>query len=195
MPNKERANAALALVLLASVTLACSALKNLTGGGARTEANKLVTQAQQELAEVDRIDTENDSKISDLNRAEDENNAADVKRILEESMKALDEGLQHGENAAQKIEQASKLDIDPVYRDYLQLKAQAFRKQIDAYKRLRDAAQIMHDNYGKGGSAETQAKADFRKANDDYRKLLNEARDLHRKADAIARQNPQKIGV
>ncbi len=195
MPNKERLSSALALVLLASVAIACSALKNLTGGGDRQEANKLVTQAQEELKEVDRIDSENDSKVSDLNRAEDANNAAEVRRILEEAMKALDEGLQHGENAAQKIEQASKLNIDPVYKEYLQLKAQAFRKQIDAYKRLRDAAQIEHDNFGKGGAAEQQAKADFRKAWSDYRRMLSEARDLHSKADALARQNPQKIGV
>ncbi|HMF58072.1 MAG TPA: hypothetical protein VK619_17140 [Pyrinomonadaceae bacterium] len=194
MPNKERVNAALALVLLASLTLACSALKSLTNNS-RAEANKLVAQAEQDLAEVDRIADENDNKLSDISKAEDENKPDEVRRLLEESIKAIDDGIQHGENAAQKIEQASKLDLDPVYKQYLQLKAQAFRKQIEAFKRRRDAAQIMHDNYGKGGAAEDQAKTDFRKANDDFRKLLNEARDLHRQADALARQNPQKIGV
>src|SRR5918912_4376606 len=103
MPNKERLSSALALVLLASIAIACSALKNLTGGGDRQEANKLVTQAEQELTEVDRIADENDNKVNDIARAEDDNKPDEVKRLLEDSIKAIDEGIQHGENAAQKI--------------------------------------------------------------------------------------------
>jgi tetratricopeptide (TPR) repeat protein len=190
--QKGRANAALALLLLASFAIACSQLKNLgnKGGG---EVNKLVQEAKDDLDAVDKIQDENEDRVSKINQAENANDAAEVKKQLNEAIEAIDKGLERGNDAVDKIDRASKIETDPTYKEYLALKAQAFRKQVDAFKKLREAAVIERDNFGKGGDVEKKAIADFRKAYADYKKLLNEAKELHRKADEIARKNPDKI--
>lgn len=188
-----RRGAALSILLLASLFIACSALKNMGGGNQMAEANKLVGSAKEDLDAVDRISEENEEKTSELTKAENAGNVEEVKKILNDLITAIDDGLKHGESAADKTEQASKLKIDDKYKEYLSYKAQAFRKQIDAFKSLREAAVIERDNYGKGGSEVESAKASFRKKLDDYKKLLADAKSLHRKADDIARENPDKI--
>jgi hypothetical protein len=188
-----RGGAALALVLLASFALACGALKNL-GGNSLAEANKLVQEANNELKEVDKIAEENETKVDALNKADDNNNSAEVKRLLDELMKAIDDGLKHGETAADKIEKASKMDVDDKYKEYLSLKSQSLRKQVEAFKERKEAAKIMRDNYDNSDKTAMQkAKDDFKKKNSNYKKLLGEAKDLSRKAEDIARQNPDKI--
>lgn len=188
-----RRGAALALVLIAFFALACSALKNL-GGNELAEANKLVQEANDELKEVDRISDENDSKVNELYKADDAGNAADVKRLLGELMTAIDEGLKHGEVAADKLEKAAKLKVDSTYQEYLSLKSQMLRKQIEAFKERKEAARIMRDNYDSTDKEKLKkAKDDFRAKNNNYKRLLAEAKELGRKADDISRKNPDKI--
>ncbi|HYE65430.1 MAG TPA: hypothetical protein VD966_07600 [Pyrinomonadaceae bacterium] len=193
MRNKKgRADAVLALLLLASFVLACSSLKNLSSNPTE-EANKLVRSAETDLDAVDKIIDENEDKSSELTKAENEKDAGKVKSTLDDIIGAIDQGVEHGQSAVDKIDKASKMNVDEKYKEYLSLKAQAFRKQIDAFKSLREAAVIERDNYGKGGEVEKKAVADFREKYNSYKKQLNEAKDLHRKANDIARQNPDKI--
>jgi len=172
---------------------ACSQLKNLGNKGGGGEVNKLVQEAKDDLDAVEKIQDENEDRVTKINQAENANDAAEVKKQLNEAIEAIDKGLERGNAAVDKIDRASKIETDPTYKEYLSFKAQAFRKQVDAFKKLREAAIIERDNFGKGGDAEKKAIADFRKAYADYKKLLNEAKDLHRKADEIARKNPDKI--
>ena len=191
--NDGRGSAALALVLLASLALACGALKNL-GGNSLAEANKLVQDANNELKAIDRIIEDNDEKESALSKAEKSGDAAEVRRVLDDIIKAIDDGLKHGEVAADKLDKASKMNVDDKYKEYLSLKSQSLRKQVEAFKELKDAAKIERDNYDNPDkAAEQKAKDDFRKKNANYKKLLGDAKDLSRKADDIARQNPDKI--
>lgn len=188
-----KGSAVLALVLLASVTLACGALKNL-GGNSLAEANKLVQDANSELKTIDQIAEDNDEKVSALDKADKAGNATEVKRLLDDLMKAIDEGLKHGEVAADKLDKASKLNVDDKYKEYLSLKSQSLRKQIEAFKERKEAARIMRDNYDNTDKTAMQnAKDDFKKKNANFKKLLGEAKDLSRKADDVARQNPDKI--
>jgi hypothetical protein len=192
LDNKGRINAALALLVLAALALACSSLKGL-GKNPTQEANEFVGEARKDLNEVDKIIEENDDLLDQINKADRDKKTDEVKSLLGKAVDAIDKGIERGESAANNIDKASKLDVDAKYKEYLSLKAQAFRKTIDAFKERKKAAEIMRDNYGKGGTTEETAKSDFRKANDNYKKMLTEARDLHRKADDIARQNPDKI--
>lgn len=193
LDKRGRASAALAMLLLAAFVLGCSALKKM-GNNPLNEANKLVASAKDDLREVYRIDDASDDKVRELDKAEKANDAAGVKSALNDLIADIDKGLERGQSAADKIDQASKLDVEPVYKEYLSLKAQAFRKQIDAYKALREAAVIERDNFGKGGEEEKKAAQDFRTKYDSYKKLFAEAKDIHRKADDLARKNPDKIG-
>lgn len=191
--NDGRGGAVLALVLLASVALACGALKNL-GSNSLAEANKLVQEANGELKAIDRIIDDNDEKVTALDKAEKAGDSAEVKRVLDDVIKAIDDGLKHGEVAADKLDKASKMNVDDKYKEYLSLKSQSLRKQIEAFKELKEAAKIERDNFDNPDKAAMQkAKDDFRKKNANYKKLLGDAKDLSRKADDVARQNPDKI--
>ena len=174
-----RGSALLALVLLASLALACTALKNLGSGNSLAEANKMVQEANNELKLIDQIADDNEEKSSALEKADNANDSAEVKRILEDVIKAIDDGLKHGEVAADKLDKASKMNIDDKYKEYLSLKSSSLRKQIEAFKERKEAARIMHDNYdNKDKAAVQKAKDDFKKKNTNFKKLLGEANDL-----------------
>jgi vacuolar-type H+-ATPase subunit I/STV1 len=189
LDKKGRANAALALLLLASFALGCSALTNL-GKGSSEEANKLVQSAADDLEEIDKIDQEASDKQDQLNQAQKDKNVDEVKRIIGELIGDIDRGLERGNSAVDKIDRASKLTTNDKRKEFLTLKAQAFGKDIDAFKSLREAAVIARDNYTANGLPEDKRKEYVSKVNA-YKKMRQEARDIHRKADDIARQIPR----
>lgn len=190
LDNKRHVNAALALIVLAAVTLACASLKNM-GKNPLDEANKLVDSAKDDLDEINKISDEADEKQNELNKADRDKNVSEVKRILGELIEDIDKGTKLGESAADKVDRASKLDVDSTYKQYLSLKAQAFRKEIDAFKALKEAAIIARDNYTAEGLGEK--RTDYTNKVNEYKRLKAEAKDLHKKASDVARANPDKI--
>jgi hypothetical protein len=189
--TRGRVNTALALIMLVAVSLACASLKNL-GKNPLDEANKLVDSAKNDLEEINKISDEADEKQNDLNKADRDRNVDEVKRILGELIEDIDKGTKLGESAADKIERASKMDVDSTYKEYLSLKAQAFRKEIDAFKALKEAANIARDSYTAQGLPADKRTEYTNKVNE-YKKLKADAKDLHKKASDIARANPDKI--
>ena len=189
--KKERANAALALLLLASLTIACSALKNL-GGDETAEANKLVQSGNEDMKAASKIADDNiDQKVRDYATAAKNNDKAGAKKVLEDSIKAIDDGTAKGKSAADKFDQASKKKITDAYKQYLQYKSQSVNKQVEAFQEYRKALVILRDN--DAALTSQKAKDDYRQALDNFKKLTNEADDLDKKADEVARQNPDKI--
>jgi hypothetical protein len=186
--KRGQVSAALALIMLATVALACASLKNL-GKNPVDEANKLVNQAKDDLEEIDRIDEEASKKQTDLNKAMNDKNVDETKRILGDLVKDIDKGLEKGKDAADKVEQASKLDVDATYKEYLSIKAQAFRKEIEAWTAMREAAIIARDNYTASGLP-TDKRTEYVNKVNEFKKLRQDARDLHKKASDIARANP-----
>jgi hypothetical protein len=186
--KRGRINQALALIMLVAVALACASLKNL-GKNPTEEANRLVNQAKDDLEEIDKIDEEASKKQSDLTKAMNDKKVDDVKRILGELVEDIDKGLEKGKSAADKVEQASKLDVDANYKEYLSVKAQAFRKEIDAWQAMREAAVIARDNYSAAGLP-TDKRTEYINKVNEFKKLRQEAKDLHKKAADIARANP-----
>ncbi len=190
--TRGRVNAALALIMLAAVTLACASLKNLGKNNSLDEANKLVDSAKSDLEEINKISEEADEKQNELNKADRAGNVDEVKKILGELIEDIDRGTKLGESAADKVERASKMDVDSTYKEYLSLKAQAFRKEIDAFRALKEAATIARDSYTAQGLP-ADKRTEYTNKINEYKKLKNEARDLHKKAADIARANPDKI--
>ncbi|HEX8746012.1 MAG TPA: hypothetical protein VF717_02375 [Pyrinomonadaceae bacterium] len=186
--KRGKVNAALALLMLLTVTLACSSLKNL-GKNPTEEVNKLVGQAKDDLEEIDKIDEEATQKQRDLNKAMNDKNVDEAKRILGELVTDIEKGLEKGKDAADKVEQASKLDVNANCKEYLSVKAQAFRKEVEAWTAMRDAAVIARDNYTAQGLP-ADKRTEYTNKYNEFKKLRQEAKDLHKKASDIARANP-----
>jgi hypothetical protein len=194
LDKRGRGGAVLALFMLASLTLACSALKRFGGNSGIDEANKLVQSANEDLKEISKIAQSNKDKESRINRLLNANDFNGAKAAMDDTIKAIDEGLERGRNAADKFERASKLDVDQVYKDYLTLKSQSVRKTAEAFEELKKAITILRDNVGGTDKAKLNAaRQDAVKAGENFDRLIAEAVKLERVADDIARKNPDKI--
>lgn len=195
LDRKRRGVATLAvLLLLASMVMSCSAIKKLGGNSGIDEANKLVQSANEDLKEINKIAQSNKDKESRINRLLNASDFNGAKQAMDETVKAIDDGLERGKSAADKFERASKLEIDQVYREYLTLKSQSVRKTVEAFEELRKAIIILRDNVGGTDKAALRkAQQDAIKAGENFDRLIAEAVKLDREADDIARKNSDKI--
>lgn len=183
--KKGHVSACVALLLLVAAVLACNFKNDLE------QANKLVAEANDELKEIKKIQDNSEAKIKELKTALDGKNVSGVKSSLDDLIKMIDQGLKHGSTAAEKVETASKLNVDKPFKEYLDLKAQSFRKQIDAFEARKKSAEIFREAYGSNDSDKiNKAKDDFNREKEKYESLLDEARELSDKADKIQRENP-----
>jgi cell division protein FtsB len=183
------------LLLVISLTVAsCQALKRLGGGGDIDEANQLNQSAGQDIREIERIVKENKDKESEVSRALNAGDTDAAKRIMDDSIKAIDQGLEKGQSAADKLNKASGLDLDQTIKDYLSLRAQSVNKAIEAFKELRRGIIVFRDATGSTNKAVTEkAKSEIQQSSEKFDKLISEAEKLERQADDIARRNPDKI--
>jgi hypothetical protein len=185
---------ALVLLLLGALTISCSALKKLSGGSGIDEANKLVRSANEDLKEISKIAQSNKDQESRINKLLNSNDLPGAKQAMDDTVKAIDNGLERGKSAADKFEQASKLDVDQVYKDYLSLKTQSLRKTVEAFESLKKAITILRDNIGGTDKAALKkAQNDAVASGEKFDQLIAEAVKLDREADDIARKNPDKI--
>jgi vacuolar-type H+-ATPase subunit H len=190
--DKRGRDKALALLLLAFFVVGCGALKNMGGKNATDEANKLISSANQDLKDAEKIADDNlEGKTREFTKAAAANKADEAEQVLDDSIKQIDEGLAKGESAANKFEQASKLDLNDTQKQYLTLQSQGVRKRVDAFKEFRKAVVVLRDN--KGNLTKQKTRDDYMTALGNFKKLNSEADDLERKADGLARQNPDKI--
>ncbi|MDT4954047.1 MAG: hypothetical protein QOJ02_2185 [Acidobacteriota bacterium] len=183
------------LLLLASLTSAsCQMLKKLGGGGSTDEANQLNQSAGEDIKEIERVVRENKDKETEITRALNTNNLDAARRLMDDSVKAIDLGLEKGASAADKFDRASKLDIDPKIKEYLSLRAQSVNKAIEAFKELRRGVIILRDSTGSTDKAVTEkAKNEIQASSAKFDELIGEAQKLESQADEIARRNPDKI--
>jgi hypothetical protein len=187
-----RKNVVLALLLLTFFVLGCGALKNLSKTGATDEANKLISSANQDLKDAQKIADDNlEEKTREFTKAASANKADEAQQVLDDSIKQIDEGLAKGESAADKFDKASKLDLTDMQKQYLTLQSQGVRKRVEAFKEFRKAVVVLRDN--KGNLTKQKTRDDYMTALNNFKKLNAQADDLERKADDIARQNPDKI--
>lgn len=158
------------------------------------EANKLIQDSNAKIKQVDQITADNDKNVRELDAADKKRDVAKVKSILDVLIKAIDSGLKLGDEAATGFEQAAKKKIDPKQVDYLKLISESLRKKIEAFKERREAAKIMRENYDNSDQKKVKEAVDnFNRREASYRKLLDQANDLARKADQIAVENPAMI--
>jgi hypothetical protein len=158
------------------------------------EANQLNQSAGEDIKEIEKLVQENKDKESEISRALNANNYDAAKRAMDDALKAIDRGLEKGQNAADKLGKASKLDIDPKIKEYLSLRAQSVDKAIEAFRELRRGLIALRDSTGSTNKAAAEkAKNDIQASSTKFDALINESEKLESQADEIARRNPDKI--
>jgi mannitol-specific phosphotransferase system IIBC component len=189
------ARLAIALVLLVSLAASsCQALKKLGGGGDIDEANQFNQSASEDIREIERIVQENKGRESEVTRALNAGRVDEARKMMDDSVVAIDRGLGKGESAAGKFEKAARLDVDPTIKEYLSLRAQSVNKAIEAFKKLRQGVITFRDSTGSTDKAATEkARSEIRQLSEEFDQLISESERFERQADEIARRNPEKI--
>jgi hypothetical protein len=157
------------------------------------EAGKVVQEANAELQKIKVLYKQNENKREEIKKALESNDAAEVRRITDEVVYIFNDGFDAGRAAIDKIAQAEDMNVNDDYKEYLRLKEEALRKQMEAFEEYRQAARTLRDNYDpKNVANREKVKADFTERSESYRKLMEKARDLSKQANEIAKDALRK---
>jgi len=190
----------LAKVLLISV-LAISACKSsgrtespsIFSSDETAEAAKVVASANDDLTKIKVLYKDNENKREDLKKAMEADNAEQVKKIADEVVYLINDGFDNAKSAIDKIEQAQEMQVNDDYREYLRLKEESLKRELDAFENYRQAARTLRDNYDpKNAAMRDKVKEDFKNRVENYRKLMEEARDYSHRANEIAKDALQR---
>jgi len=190
MPD-SRGRSLAALFVSLSLLLAASCK---FGDGALDEANSLNQSAGQDIGEIEKIVRENKDKETLITRALNAGDAPQTRRLIDEAVQAIDRGMERGASAADKLARAAALDIDPAIKEYLRLRAESVNKALEAFRELRRGVLAFRESIGGADKRATdRVRGDFRQTSERFEQLINESGRLERRADDIARRNPEKI--
>ena len=191
----------IAVIILAVVSGFSGCKSSGRGGGGifgpkddMEEAARLVAEANQELRKIKDLYNENEGyqdkpgKRQQLKKALEENNAEQVKKISDDVVYLINDGMDYARAAIEKLQKAQDLNINPDYKEYLRLKEMALTKQVEAFEQYRQAARSLRDNYDpKNDKMRAKVKEEFDQRSDNYRALMEKARDYSSQANEIAR--------
>lgn len=181
---------AAAVVLCTSIFLAgckSSSSGGLLGPADETAAaGKIVEDGNAELKKIRELYDRNEDKRQELKAALETDNEAEVKRISTEVVQLINEGTNLGNTALDKIREAQEMQINDQYKEYLRLKEEALKKQLEAFAQYHQAARILRDNYDpKNAQNRDKVKAEFETRSERYRDLMEKARDHSSEANEL----------
>lgn len=183
---------AVAIVLV----LAFSSCKRSGGGisilnplDETAEAALLVDDANKDLTKIKVLYQQNEGKREELKAAMEKNDAETAKKIADEVLYLINDGTAYGKSAVEKIQKAQEMQINDDYREYLRLKEEALKRQLEAFENYRQAARILRDSYDpKDAKMREKVKEEFKTRSENYRKLMEDARDYSSRANELAKE-------
>lgn len=157
------------------------------------DAAKMVASANEDLTKIKVLYKDNESKREDLKKAMEADNAEQVKKIADEVVYLINDGFDNAQSAIDKIEKAQEMNVNDDYREYLRLKEESLKTELEAFENYRQAARTLRDNYDpKNGAQRDKVKEDFKNRVENYRKLMEQARDYSNQANELAKDALRK---
>lgn len=157
------------------------------------EATDLINDANAELKKIKNLYRENNDQVDELKDAMKANDIEKVKKIADNLVVQINEGMNLGEDAISKVEKAQELNINEKFKEYLRLKEQALRKQHDGFRFRFEAAKFLRDTFGGKDKAEIEAaKAQLKEQDDNYQKYMLASRDLSQEANKLYKESLQQ---
>jgi hypothetical protein len=152
------------------------------------EAAKLVASANEDLTKIKVLYEENEGKRQELKKAMEANDAAKAKKIADDVVYLINDGAADGNSAVEKIQKAQEMQINDDYREYLRLKEESLKRQLEAFDNYRMAARTLRDSYDpKNAAMREKVKEEFKTRSENYRKIMEEARDYSKRANELAK--------
>jgi dGTP triphosphohydrolase len=157
------------------------------------DAAKIVEEANGDLNKIKVLYKENENKREELKKAMEANDAEKVKKIADDVVYLINDGFDSGKAAVDKIEKAQEMQINDDYREYLRLKEEALKLQMDAFENYRQAARSLRDNYDpKNAALREKVKGEFKTRSENYSKIMEQARDYSNRANELAKEAMKK---
>jgi hypothetical protein len=190
-----------ALLLALSLVFSCKRAEKSGGfdilgpADETVEAGEIVKEANQELTKIKVLYKNNEDKREELKKAMEANNAADVQRISNDVVQLINEGKRLGDGAVDKIQKAKGMEINEDYKEYLDLKEESLKMQLDAFENYRQAARALRENYDpKNKLLREKIKEEFKERSENYRKIMEKAREYSKRANELAKESSKKQG-
>lgn len=183
------------LVLSLILTFACNngestSVLNFTND--IDEAVKLIDSANEDLQGIKKLYKANENRVEDLKIAMKEKNVEQAKKIADDAVYAINDGMALGIKAVEKIEKAKNLDINNDFKDYLELKETSLRKLMEAFELRREIALALRNGYDPENIKQRDLiLAQFKEKDEKFKKLEKEAQDASRKANQLAKDAAQ----
>jgi len=157
------------------------------------DAAKVVASANDDLTKIKVLYKENEGKREEIKKALETDNAEQVKKLADDVVGLINDGYNSAQSAVDKLEQAQEMQISDDYREYLRLKEESLKSEMEAFDSYRQAARTLRDNYDpKNAAMRDKVKEDFKNRVENYRKLMEEARDYSNRANEIAKAALQR---
>lgn len=177
----------LAIAVLILVGLACKdGMETDKANKIIDEANKLITTANENVEKAGKKYDEYTKKVDEIDSEKELEEARDFgKKELFPLYDAMSENFK---KASEKFDEASKLKVNPKYKEYLETKTQELKKRSEYALELKKIPQALIDSKKKKDYEENRDKI-VESAN----KMIKEAKELDEKAEKIRKDNPDII--
>jgi hypothetical protein len=165
------------------------ALDILTSSDETAEAGQTIIEANKDLNKIKVLYKENEGKREEIKKAMEANDAETVRKISDDVVYLINDGMVSGKEAIEKLQQAQEMAINEDYREYLRLKEESLTRQLDAFENYRQAAIALRNNYDpKDKAMREKIKEEFKNRSENYRRIMESARDYSKRANEIAKE-------
>lgn len=148
------------------------------------KANQLVSQANSTLDEGKKYFKDAEEKKEKMLHT-DVSHLAEARAIASDAIRDYDQAEAKAKDVAAKFEEASKLKLSDVYKQYLELKTKEYNKRVELISAAREIPKALIDSENRS-SFISKANAATERAN----KLNQEASDISDQADKLEKDNP-----
>ena len=157
------------------------------------EAAKIVAEANQDLIKIKVLYEQNEGKREELKAAMEKNDTVAAKKIADDVVYLINDGVAFGNTAVEKLQKAQEMQINDDYREYLRLKEESLKLELEAFENYRMAARSLRDNYDpKNAAMRDKVKLEFKTRSDNYRTIMEKARDYSKRANELAKEAVKK---
>ncbi len=156
------------------------------------KAVQLIDSANADLKEIKKLYKANENRVEDLKIAMGNKKVEEAKKIANDAVYAINDGMSLGEKAVAKIEEARNLDINDDFKEYLDLKETSIRKFMEAFGFRREIALALRNGYDPENLKQREiVLTEFKEKEQKFKQLEEEAQNLSRKANKLAKQAAQ----
>lgn len=158
-----------------------------------TAAAQLVADANEDLNKIKIIYKDNEAKREDLKDAMKNNEIDKVKKVADDLVYLINDGMALGKSAIDKISQAREMNVNPDFKEYLRLKEESLNKQMDAFENYRQAARFLRDGYDpKDEKQRETVKSEFALRDENFHKIMESAQEYSKQANDLAKESAKR---